>query len=91
MANTFILGADYLFELGEQVSKFLEDCGVYEEANISINIPENDFKKVDEDLFYRMRDSDKDEFTPSDSEIELKFKNLTVMLKKKVMDGSNSS
>lgn len=76
----FILGADYLSDLGNQVSKFLIDCGVEETSELTIKLNEKDFKKVDEDLFYRIKEEEDSKFIPSDSEINLSFNKLMIKI-----------
>lgn len=77
----FKLGTLSIFELGQFISEKLRDDGVEEQAILSIYVNEDEFKKVDEDLYYRNRKDEKQEFVPSDGEIIVNFDNVKILIK----------
>lgn len=77
----FKLGTLSIFELGQFISEKLRDDGVEEQAILSIYVNEDEFKKVDEDLYYRNRTDEKQEFVPSDGEIIVNFDNVKILIK----------
>lgn len=79
----FKLGTLSIFELGQFISEKLRDDGVEEQAILSIYVNEDEFKKVDEDLYYRNRKDEKQEFVPSDGEIIVNFDNVKILIKVK--------
>lgn len=79
----FTLGTTAIVQLGNTVTEFLSKHGVEYPCELSIELPQNEFKKVDEDLFYRNNPSSDDEFMPSESEIDVKLNNLRIVIKKK--------
>ena len=79
----FKFGYVGIIDLGSVVSEKLVEYGVGNEATITINLNEEEFKKVDEDLFYRNRKSEEDEFIPSDGEIDIKYNGVRIIIRKK--------
>lgn len=77
----FKLGTLSIFELGQFISEKLRDDGVEEQAILSIYVNEDEFKKVDEDLYYRNRTDEKQEFVPSDGEVIVNFDNVKILIK----------
>jgi hypothetical protein len=84
MLNDFNFSAYNIYEIGENISKELSKDGVNIDNKLTIKVNQENFKKIDEDLFYRLN-PDKDErgeFIPSDSMIEIKFENLSIVIEK---------
>lgn len=79
----FKFGTMNIFELGQMVSSKLKDDGVAHQSELYIYLNSDDFKKVDEDLFYRNRKSIDDEFTPSEGEIDINFDGVKVIIKER--------
>jgi len=79
----FKFGYVGIIDLGSVVSEKLAEYGVGDETTITINLNEEEFKKVDEDLFYRNRKSEEDEFIPSEGEIDIKYDSVRIIIKKK--------
>jgi hypothetical protein len=79
----FKFGTASIFELGQNISSKLIDDGVTIKSELSIFLNEEEFKKVDEDLFYRNRQNEDEEFIPSDSEIDINFELVRIVIKKK--------
>ena len=79
----FKFGYVGIIDLGSVLSEKLAEYGVGNETTITINLNEEEFKKVDEDLFYRNRKSEEDEFIPSEGEIDIKYDSVRIIIKKK--------
>ena len=67
-----------IFELGEYVSKFLNDNGLSHENDLVVKVSKEELKKIDEDLYYRNKPEGK-EFIPSDNDVVVKFENLNII------------
>ena len=81
MANDeFLLGASKIFEIGSYLDEMLHKARVDKECTLVINVSKDDFKKVDEDLFYR-QSKEGDELIPSEGEIDVKFKKVNIIIK----------
>ena len=50
---------------------------------MTIYVNEDEFKKVDEDLFYRNRKGEEEEFIPSDGEIDINFEGVKILIEVK--------
>lgn len=72
-----------IFSLGSVLSETLAEYGVKEKADLIIYLNEEEFKMVDEDLFYRNRKDEKEEFIPSEGEIDITFEGANITIKKK--------
>jgi hypothetical protein len=81
--NDFNLGSMSIFSLGSVLSETLAEYGVKEKADLIIYLNEEEFKMVDEDLFYRNRKDEKEEFIPSEGEIDINFEGVNITVKKK--------
>ena len=75
-------GSISIFELGQLISTKLRDGGITNQSELFIYVNDNDFKKIDEDLFYRNRKDESQEFIPSDEEIIINFELVKVVIKK---------
>lgn len=78
MNTEFKLGTVSIMEIGEFLSKKLVQDGVDNNAELKIYLNEDEFKRVDEDLFYRMRENEEKEFEPSENEIMVNFDKVKV-------------
>ena len=81
--NEFNLSSMSIFSLGSVLSETLAEYGVKEKADLTIYLNEEEFKMVDEDLFYRNRKDEKEEFMPSEGEIDITFEGANITIKKK--------
>lgn len=72
-----------IFNLGKTISSMLAEDGITEKSELFVYVSEAEFKKVDEDLFYRNKKDDSDEFVPSEGEININFDKVKVVIKKK--------
>ena len=79
--NNIKLDKNTLIMLGNTVSEILSKANVKEESILHIKVDKHSFQKIDEDLFYRNEDTNK-EFQPSENEIILKFNNLLIFIDK---------
>ena len=86
----FNLNSMNIFTLGNNISEALSDCGVIEKASMTILLNDEEFKKVDEDLFYRNRKDENEEFIPSEGEIDITFEGVYIIIKNKDY-GSNKN
>lgn len=78
----FTLDTMAIAEIGYHTSKALVEHGV-ENAELSIYLDGERFRKVDEDLFYRNKEEgSNEEFVPSDDEIKVEIEGLTIIFKK---------
>ena len=77
----FKFGTMSISELGQFISNKLHDDGVKKQAVLTIYVNTDEFKKVDEDLYYRNRTDEKQEFIPSDGEIIVNFDNVKILIK----------
>lgn len=75
------LDKNTLIMLGNTISEILSKANVKEESILHIKVDKHSFQKIDEDLFYRNEDKNK-EFQPSENEIILKFNNLLIFINK---------
>ena len=81
--NEFKFGTMSIFELGQMVSSKLKEDGIAQQSKLDIYLNEEEFKKVDEDLFYRNRKSEDDKFIPSEGEININFDMVKIIIKQK--------
>ena len=81
--NDFNLSSMSIFSLGSVLSETLAEYGVKEKADLIIYLNEEEFKMVDEDLFYRNRKDEKEEFIPSEGEIDINFEGVKIIIKVK--------
>ena len=79
----FKFGSMSIFELGNMISGNLKENGVTQKAELIIYLNKEEFKKVDEDLFYRNRKDEKDEFIPSEGEIDINFEGVKLIIKER--------
>lgn len=76
----FKLGTIGIFELGEMIVKKLHENGVTEKSELIVRLNKEEFEKVDEDLFYRNRKNEDEEFIPSEGEIDINIDSLKIII-----------
>lgn len=86
MSTEFKFGTLSIFEIGEFVSKRIMEDRVDGNAELVINLNDKEFKLLDEDLFYRMKTDESQEFIPSEGEIIVNFDKLKIVIKNKSME-----
>lgn len=75
-----MLSTNKISELGNSISEHLRELKI-SGSTLTIKVDDESFKKIDEDLFYRIK-KESDEFTPSDSEIYISFPFLEIKIVK---------
>lgn len=75
------LNTEKISNIGTFLSDSLKECNI-KESELIVYVDKNSLRKIDEDLFYRLNNSEK-EFIPSDNEITVSFNNLKVIIKEK--------
>ena len=85
MESKFNLSSSKIEKIGVSLSNNLQEVGV-RNASLVIRLSDKEFKKVDDDLFYRNKKSDDSEYVPSDDEILVSFDNVNVVIQKKGVD-----
>lgn len=76
----FNFGTLSIAELGNLLSEELNKYGIKEKAELKIFLDKDEFKKVDEDLFYRNRKDETEEYVPSDGETIINFDMVKMMI-----------
>jgi len=80
------LNLQKLYELGEYIGEILIKNKVEKKATLTISVSDDDFKKIDEDIFYKLRAkgvySEDTEFEPSEDKIELDFNGVNIEIVK---------
>ena len=80
------LNLQKLYELGEHIGEVLIKNKVEKQATLTISVSDDDFKKIDEDIFYKLRAkgvySEDTEFEPSEDRIELNFNGVDIEIVK---------
>lgn len=69
-----------IYELCEELVKNLNKNGITDDVTLTIPLAKERFKKVDEDLFYRMRENENEEFIPSQGEINVRVENVVLII-----------
>jgi hypothetical protein len=80
----FKLGTMSIFELGQFISSKLKEDGVTIQSELTVYVTSEEFKKIDEDLYYRNRKDESQEFIPSEGEIDINFELVKIIIKEKV-------
>ena len=83
MNNEFKFGTMSISELAAMVVEKLKEDGVNEKSELFIYLNKDEFKKVDEDLFYRNKKNDDEEFIPSEGEIDVNFQDIKIIIREK--------
>ncbi len=78
--DRFNLSTANIYELCEEIVKILNKDGITNDVTLTIPLDKDKFKKVDEDLFYRMRENDNDEFIPSEGKINVRVENVVLII-----------
>ena len=79
----FKLGTMSIMELGQFISSKLKEDGVTIQSELTVYVTSEEFKKVDEDLYYRNRKDESQEFIPSEGEIDINFELVKIIVKEK--------
>lgn len=76
-----MLTTSKLIELGNLISDEMSKFNI-NKTSLYITSNKEMFKKLDEDLFYRISDDKEKEYVPSENEINLSFPYLNIIIKK---------
>ena len=79
----FNFGTASIYELGQMISSKLSEDGITQKAELVIYLNKEEFNMVDEDLFYRSRKNENDDFIPSQGMIDINFDNIKIILKQR--------
>ncbi len=79
----FKLGTMSIFELGQFISSKLKEDGITIQSELIVYVTSEEFKKIDEDLYYRNRKDESQEFIPSEGEIDINFELVKIIVKEK--------
>lgn len=79
----FKFGTMSIFELGQMISSKLKEDGITQKSELCVYLNEEEFRRVDEDLFFRNRRGDREDFVPSDGEIDINFEGVKIIIKVK--------
>lgn len=77
----FKFGTISIFELGKSISDKLIMDGITKKAELIVYVNSNEFKKIDEDLYYREKTDKTNEFIPSEGEININFEMVKIIVK----------
>ena len=77
----FKFGTMSIFELGQFISSKLKEDGVTMQSELTVYVTSEEFKKIDEDLYYRNRKDESQEFIPSEGEIDINFELVKIIVK----------
>jgi len=78
--DNFSFGTANIYELCEEIVKRLNKDGITNDVTLTIPLDKDRFKKVDEDLFYRMRENEDEKFIPSEGEINVRVENVVLII-----------
>jgi hypothetical protein len=79
----FKFGTMSIFELGQFISSKLKEDGITIQSELTVYVTSEEFKKVDEDLYYRNRKDESQEFIPSEGEIDINFELVKIIIREK--------
>lgn len=78
-----MLNTNKISEIGNYISEQMKELNI-NDSILNINVDVESFKKIDEDLFYRMNENNKEkEFIPSEKEIIISFPNVKLIINEK--------
>ena len=78
-----MLNTNKIQEIGDYISEQMRQLNI-NDSMLLINVDKDSFKKIDEDLFYRINENDKEkEFIPSEKEIIISFPNVKLIINEK--------
>ena len=79
----FKFGTMSIFELGQFISSKLKEDGITIQSELIVYVTSEEFKKIEEDLYYRNRKDESQEFIPSEGEIDINFELVKIIVKEK--------
>ena len=79
----FKFGTMSIFALGQFISSKMKEDGITIQSELIVYVTSEEFKKIDEDLYYRNRKDESQEFIPSEGEIDINFELVKIIVKEK--------
>ena len=79
----FKFGTMSIFELGQFISSKLKEDGITIQSELTVYVTSEEFKKIDEDLYYRNRKDESQEFIPSEGEVDINFELVKIIVKQR--------
>lgn len=67
-----------IIEFGIEINKKMHDFHFLNKNDLIINLKQEDFVALDQDLYYRQEHDENDKFIPSEDEINLSFDKLNI-------------
>lgn len=59
----------------------MNELGIMERCSLSFTVGAEDFNKIDEDLYYRLREDDtKDEYVPSEESVRIEYGSIDITI-----------
>lgn len=77
-----MIGFYDIIEIGDDLEKKMVKHNIKSNNVLSFEVTEQEFKKIDEDIYYRQF-PDGTDFIPSMDEIQITFNHLTIYIRKK--------
>ena len=78
-----MLNTNKIQEIGDIVSNQMRQLNI-NDSILLINVDKESFRKIDEDLFFRINENNKEkEFIPSEKEIIISFPNVKLIVNEK--------
>jgi hypothetical protein len=78
-----MLNTNKIQEIGDIISEQMRQLNI-NDSTLLINVDKESFRKIDEDLFYRINENNKEkEFIPSEKEIIISFPNVKLIINEK--------
>lgn len=78
-----MLNTNKISEIGNYISEQMKILNI-KESTFNVYVDSDSFKKIDEDLFFRMNEkNDNKEFIPSEKEILISFPNIKFIINEK--------
>lgn len=78
-----MLNTNKISEIGNYISEQMKNLNI-KESTFNVYVDSDSFKKIDEDLFFRINGKNDDkEFIPSEKEILISFPNIKFIINEK--------
>lgn len=78
-----MLNTNKISEIGNYISEQMRLLNI-NDTELNVYVDSESFKKIDEDLFYRINENDKEkEYIPSEKEIIISFPNVKLIINEK--------
>lgn len=68
-----------IYSVVDTLHRKLSELNIRNNCSLTFQVTKDELKKIDEDLFYRIRQKNED-FVPSDNVVEIKYDNITIKI-----------